>query len=242
MENISYIGMSQQIALSQQIDVTANNIANMSTPGFKSQDVLFLDYITAPKKGPLINQSYDYATYRDLTMGNLTKTYNPLDVAIDGKGYFAVRTPQGDTRYTRDGSFGLNTESQLVDQSGNVVIGETGNPLVVQPDAKQVTVSIDGKISSERGDIGKLKVVTFDNEQALVKVGNNLYEAGSQNEQALDDRHIEQGVIEGSNVNPISEMNKMISLMRMFQATQNLLQNDHERIVGAIQKLTSVQA
>ena len=242
MENISYVGASQQLALSQQIEVTSNNIANMSTPGFKAKNVMFLDYITTPKKGGPVQQSYNYATYRDLSMGNLSKTYNPLDVAIDGKGYFQVQTPEGETRYTRDGSFSLNSQGQLVDQSGNTVMGETGNPLVVQAQAKQITVSTDGKIASEQGDIGRIKVVNFDNEQALKNIGDNLYEIGTATEQPADDRHIEQGVVEGSNVNPISEMNKMISLMRMFQATQNMLQSDHDRIVGAIQKLTSVQA
>lgn len=242
MENISYVGASQQLALQQQIEVTSNNIANMSTPGFKAKNVMFLDYITTPKNAAAINQSYNYATYRDLSMGNLSKTYNPLDVAIDGKGYFAVQTPEGGTRYTRDGSFSLNSQSQLVDQSGDVVLGDSGSPLVVQAQAKQITVSTDGKLSSEQGDIGKLKIVSFDNEQELKNIGNNLYDAGSAAEVEVADRHVEQGVIEGSNVNPISEMNKMISLMRMFQATQNMLQNDHDRIIGAIQKLTTVQA
>lgn len=242
MENISYIGASQQLALSQQIEVTANNIANMSTPGFKAKNMLFLDYVTQPKNNSPIHQSYDYATYRDLSMGNLTQTYNKLDVAIDGKGYFAVQTPQGDIRYTRAGAFSLNTESQLVDQSGNLVLGDSGNPLVIQANAKQVKISIDGKISSEQGDIGKLKLVTFENEQQLKNVGDNLYDAEGQAEVAVDFPHVEQGVLEGSNVNPIAEMNKMISLMRMFQAAQNMLQDDHNRITNAIEKLTSVQA
>jgi flagellar basal-body rod protein FlgF len=241
MENISYIGLSQQLALSSQINVTANNLANMSTPGFKAQNVMFLDYITQPKDAPPINQSYDYATYRDLSMGNLSRTSNPLDMAIDGDGYFAVETPEG-IRYTRDGTFGLNTKSELVDQSGNVVIGETGNALVVQPEAKQITVSVDGSISSEQGEIGRLKLVTFENQQALVKVGNNLYDAGEAQEIPLESRRVEQGVIEGSNVNAISEMNRMIELMRLFQSAQSMLQQDHERMRGAIQKLTNVQA
>ncbi len=242
MENISYVGASQQVALAQQIEVTANNIANMNTPGFKAKEMLFTDYITTPKNGAPIHQSNDYATYRDLSMGNLSQTFNPLDVAIDGKGYFVVQTPEGDTRYTRAGSFSLNSQSQLVDQSGDVVLGDSGSPLVVQTSAKRVTIGIDGKIASEQGDIGRLKVVSFDNEQQLINVGDNLYDAGSQPEQTIDSVHVEQGVLEGSNVNPISEMNKMISLMRMFQAAQNMLQDDHNRITDAISKLTQVSA
>jgi flagellar basal-body rod protein FlgF len=241
MENISYIGLAQQLALKTQIDVTANNLANMSTPGFKSQNVLFLDYVTQPKDAQPVNQAYDFATYRDLSMGNLSQTHNQLDMAIDGEGYFAVQTPQG-IRYTRDGAFSLNTQSQLVDKSGNPVIGETGNPLVIQPQAKTITVSVDGSISSDQGEVGRLKLVNFENQQRLKNIGNNLYESGDMPEQPLANRRVEQGIIEGSNVNAIAEMNRMMELMRMFQASQSMLQQDHERARSAIQKLTSIDA
>lgn len=237
MENVTYIGISQQMALQQQIEVTANNIANMNTPGFKSQNVLFTDYITSPKDGVPIHQSQDFATYQDLTIGNLLQTSNSLDFAIHGKGYFTINTPEG-LRYTRDGGFSLNLNRELVTKSGHVVFNENDNPIVVPPEASQIRISDDGTISSEQGDIGRLKIVNFENEQALQRGGDNLFSTGGQAPLPAPDRKVVQGQIEGSNVNPVVEMNRMIQLMRMFQSAQNMLQKDHERQLGAIQKLT----
>src|SRR5689334_4907224 len=104
MENVTYVGISQQLALQQQIEVTANNIANMNTPGYKAENVLFNDFITSPKDGQPIHQAQDYATYQDLSIGNLIQTSNSLDFAVLGKGYFVVNTAKGE-RFTRDGSF-----------------------------------------------------------------------------------------------------------------------------------------
>ena len=241
MENISYIGLSQQLALQQQVDVTANNIANMSTPGFKSQNVLFNDYITAPKDSDAIHQSQDYATYRDLSIGNLIQTHNKLDVAIEGKGYFAVSTPDG-VKYTRDGGFSLNLNRELVSKTGHIVLSENNNPIAIPAEATQITISDDGTIASEQGDIGRMKIVNFANEQRMKKEGDNLYSADNMNEEPVTDRRVVQGVLEGSNVNPVVEMNRMIELMRMFQAAQNMLQTDHDRQLNAIQKLTTVQS
>lgn len=240
MENIGYIGLSQQMALQQQIDVTANNIANMSTPGYKSQQVLFTEYITTPKDGAEVHQSNSFGTYRDLTIGALLQTSNKLDFAIQGEGYFSVQTPEG-VRYTRDGGFSLNLDRQLVTKSGHLVYNENNNPLTFPAEATQIRISDDGTISSEFGDIGRLKLVSFENEQALVSQGDNLYEPAGMVEQPVVNRRVIQGLIESSNVSAVAEMNKMIQLMRMFQAAAKLLQNDHERQVNMIQKLTRVQ-
>lgn len=239
MENIGYVGMSSQIALQQQMQVAANNLANMSTPGYKSEGVLFQQYITAPPDGDKIIQAVNYGTFRNLEMGNLSQTHNPLDMAIDGEGYFSVSTPQG-VRYTRDGGFALNTQRQIVDKSGNPLLNQNGDAITVPPDATRITISSDGTIVSEFGDIGRVKLVKFDNPQMLQKLGNNLYAANGQAEIPVDRRHVVQGVLEGSNVNPVVEMNNMVQLLRMFQAAQNMLINDHERITKAIQTLTSV--
>lgn len=240
MENVTYIGISQQMALQQQIEVTANNIANMNTPGFKAQNVLFTDYITAPKDhNAPIHQSNDFATYQDLTIGNLIQTSNSLDFAIHGKGYFTIETPDG-TRYTRDGGFSLNLNRELVTKTGHLVMSENDNAIVIPAEAAQIRISDDGTISSEQGDIGRLKIVNFDNEQLLKRKGDNLFDASGSIATPAVDRKVTQGQIESSNVNPVVEMNRMIELMRMFQSAQKMLQGDHDRQLGAIQKLTKV--
>lgn len=244
MENISYIGLSQQMALRQKMDITANNLANMSTPGFKNQSVLFLEYLNAPKETgttgkDAIRQVVDAASYRDLSNGALKQTHNDLDFAVQGDGYFAVQTPFG-ARYTRDGSFALNDRREIVNKSGYPVLNTTGQPIIIPEGTTKITVGKNGAVTTDTGEAGQLKVVTFDNEQKLIEEGENLLSAGDMNEQPVERLHVVQGALEGSNVNSIVEMNNMIEILRLYQASQRILMNDHERIRGAIQRLTKV--
>src|SRR3990172_10855616 len=115
MESLSQINLSRQMALRSLMDVTANNIANMNTPGFKSQNLAFSQQIKEAQAKT--SQDENLATYRDLSEGVLSPTFNKLDMAIQGEGYFAVQTQEG-VRYTRDGSFALNNNGQIVTKSG----------------------------------------------------------------------------------------------------------------------------
>jgi flagellar basal-body rod protein FlgF len=237
MENVSYVGLSQQMALQREMEITANNIANMNTSGFKAQGVMFLEYLNKAQAGDQpLRQVMDYGVYRNLAPGTMKQTFNKLDVAVQGDGYFSVQTPAG-VRYTRDGSFTLNSNKELVTQQGYQVLGD-GGPIAIQADAHDITITDQGDISTEKGALGKLKVVTFANQQALKPVGNNLLDAGSEPESAIDIPKVSQGMVEASNVNPVVEMNKMITILRAYQSAQKMLMDDHQRQLGAIQKLT----
>jgi len=239
MENLNYIGLSQQMALSHQMDVVANNIANMSTPGYKSQDLLFREYVNqAPSGIDKFSQVQDYGTYRDTHEGTLTKTSNKLDVAIQGDGYIAVQTAQG-VRYTRNGSFSLDSTGNIVTQNGDQVLGSNGNPLALQGDSHDINIMQDGEISTEKGGVGTFKIVDFDNPQALVAVGGGLYDAQGATEIPVAKPQVMEGFVEGSNVQPITEMNKMINISRMYQAVQKMLLTDHDDARTMIQKLTT---
>jgi flagellar basal-body rod protein FlgF len=237
MENVSYVGLSQQMALQREMDVTANNIANMNTAGYKTQSVLFLQYINKAQNGdePL-KQVMDYGMYRDMAGGSLKQTFNKLDVGIQGDGYFAVQTPTG-VKYTRDGGFALNDKRELVTKAGYQVMGESG-PITIQADAAEISITPEGSVATEKGTLGKIKIVNFANPQAMKPVGENLLDAGKELEQPVQDARIEQGMIENSNVNPIVEMNKMIGVLRMYQAAQRMLLDDHQSQLATIQKLT----
>lgn len=239
MENLSYIGLSQQLAVQQQMNMTANNIANMSTPGYKSQHALFNQYLNRPVDKGGINEVENAGSYRNMSAGALMQTHNSLDFAISGDGYFVVQTPQG-LRYTRDGSFSMNRDREIVDKSGNKVMGD-GGPISIPAEATDIKISADGSISTKEGILGRFKVVNVDNPQMMSRGGDNLMslQEGAR-EKALDNIHVVQGALEASNVNPVLEMNKMIELLRMFQSTQKILQNDHERIRSTIEKLTKV--
>lgn len=243
MENISYIGLSQQIALTSMMNVTANNVANMSTPGYKGQRMLFIDYLNKGKDaGPkdAIHQVEDYATYRNTEQGSLQMTSNPLDVALEGEGYFAVSMPDGSTSYTRNGSFSLNGQSQLVTKQGYPVLSDGGQPLVLPEDARHITITEDGQISTEQGEVGQLQLTGFDDQQKMQELGDGLYAAGTAQQTPATNTRMVQSAIEGSNVNPILEMNRMVEVLRAYQSTFRMLSNDHERIRTAIQKLTKV--
>jgi flagellar basal-body rod protein FlgF len=116
-------------------------------------------------------------------------------------------------------------------------MSEGGGPIAIPADAGQITVTPKGDVATEQGLLGRLKVVTFEDPQGLKPVGDNLYDAGDMAEKPVEDPRVQQGMIEGSNVNPIVEMNRMVEVLRMYQATQRMLLADHDRIRTAIQKL-----
>ena len=244
MENISYVGLSQQMVLERKMDIVANNLANMNTPGYKGQSLLFLEYINKTDKGGtkstgsgLIRQVMDYASYRDATQGSLTQTHNELDFAVNGEGFFAVNDGSG-IKYTRAGNFSLNDKRQIVTKEGYPVMNDSNNPMEIQANATRISINPDGQITTDVGAVGKIKLVKFNNVQDLKPIGENLFDGTQLQEQPVENPSIKQGMIEGSNVNAIVEMNKMIQVLRSYQATQKMLSTDHERIRGAIQKLT----
>jgi flagellar basal-body rod protein FlgF len=236
MENISYIGLSQQLALQQQMDMTASNIANMTTTGYKSQGALFVDYLNKAKQGTEVKQVVNTGMYRDLSPGTMAQTSNPLDVAIAGDGYFAIETPQG-VRYTRDGSFSLNANREIVTQSGHKVLGD-GGPISIPEEVRQFTVTPEGAITTNEGEIARFKITAFDQPQKIKNEGDNLLSLVGATEKAPENVRVVQGALEQSNVNPVIEMNRMIQLLRMFQSTHKMLQGDHDRQRSMIEKLT----
>lgn len=239
MENITYIGLSLQKALKVQMDTVANNIANMSTTGYKNQNVIFSEYMAGSGEGEKISEVLDLGTYRDTTQGPLKQTFNKLDMAIEGEGYFAVQTPEGE-RYTRAGNFVLNGQRELVTQQGYQVMG-SGGPIVIPEGENQISVTEEGTISTENGEIGKIRVVSFKNDQSLTEVGGGLYEAGGgQSPADTTEAKVHQGMLESSNVQPIVEMNRMIEVLRTYQNVQKVLQADHDRQRSMISKLTQV--
>lgn len=239
MENISYVGLSYQKSLRQMMELTANNIANMTTSGFKAQDILFSEYIEHPRKGDPVSMVLDYSSFRRLEQGALRQTFNELDLAINGEGYFAVQGDEG-IFYTRAGSFALSSDRQIITADGHLVLDDGNAPITIPEEATKISITADGTISTEAGVITTLKRVNFEDHQALLEVGSNLYDAQGQAELPADNAVVVQGMLEGSNVQPIVEMNRMIEILRAYQSAQRMMQTDHERIRNTIQKLTKV--
>lgn len=236
MESPTYVALSRQAALQRQMEVIANNIANANTTGYKQQRMLFTEFLERPGIHEQVSFVQDRAVVRNLTAGSLTQTNNPLDMALTGPGYFTVDTASG-RRYTRAGHFKLNDKRQIVDGGGLPVLDERGQPLTIPENTREIRVASNGTISTEQGDVGKLNIVTFRNEQLMTEVGSGLYVTDEQPQPAPAETKVTQDVLEQSNVNSITEMTSMIEVARQYQQNQKILENEHERVRTAIRRL-----
>jgi flagellar basal-body rod protein FlgF len=239
MDATLLVGLSQQLATYRSMDVIANNIANVSTPAFKRESVQFEEYVSQLPPDETTGQSQtisfvrDKGVVRDLNEGKLDRTNAPFDVAVSGKGYFVVQTANGN-RYTRNGHFSLDSQGVLVTDDGKPVLGD-GGPITVTQDDGQIHVAADGTVSGQKGQIGKLQLVTFPNELQLEKQGSSLYATTQAPTPATGT--IVQGMIESSNVEPVVEIAHMIEVMRAYQATASLSQGLEDLVRQAIDKL-----
>jgi flagellar basal-body rod protein FlgF len=240
MENPGYIALSRQMVLRRQMDLLANNLANLTTPGYRGESMLFVEHLKPTQPREQVAFVQDLATVRDLRAGPMSHTGNPLDLAIKGEGYFAVETPEGE-RYTRAGGFTLDPDGQIVTVKGYPLLGKGGAPITVPPDSGAVTVARDGTVSSDQGELGRIRLVGFGNEQALAKLEGGLYDAKDQEPLSLEEQDIQQGKLEASNVAGIVEMTKLISAVRSYQAAANMANQEHQRQRRAIDALAGVR-
>ncbi|WP_298364661.1 flagellar basal-body rod protein FlgF [Azospirillum sp.] len=236
MENSIYVALSRQMALQRQLEVTSNNIANMNTTGYKNQRTLFTEFMEKPAMHEKVSFVQDRAVVRDLSVGGMTQTGNPMDLALTGNGYFTVDTASG-PRYTRAGNFRMNDQRQMVDGGGLPVLADNGQPITLPAGTSDVKVSGDGTVSTELGPVGKLNIVTFKNEQLMTEVGAGLYVTDEEPQPAPADTKVAQGLLEGSNVKPVVEMTQMIEIQRSYMSAQKVIENENDRIRNMITKL-----
>jgi flagellar basal-body rod protein FlgF len=248
MQNALLVGLSRQVALSRELDVVANNIANVNTTGFKAEGSIFEEYLNsnarADTSGNRVSFVRDRGTWHDLSAGPVEKTGNPLDVAVDGNALLVVQTPRGE-RYTRNGSFQINAQGQLVTSEGNPVLGEAG-PITFQPTDNQVSISADGTISVREGSAktdsqrGTLRMVSVANAQNLQKDGGSTFSVAGETPQATKASRIVQGTVEKSNVRAVVEMTRMIEVTRSYTQIANMLSQQADLQKTSMNKLAEV--
>lgn len=225
-------------AQSQALEVAAHNLANLSTAGFRGQQASFqsLLAIARPVVPNMLNLAINNfgvleGTRLDLSPGNLENTGNPLDVGMEGRGFFAVQTPQG-TRYTRNGSFRVARTGELVTGSGNPVLGENG-PIRIP--SGSVSISPDGTIAVSGAIAGKLRLVEFSSDTKLVSEGNTLLHAPDGSAQPARQTSVRQGAVEASNVNAVGAVMTLIGVQRqaeMMQRALTMFQGEFNRIAA----------
>jgi flagellar basal-body rod protein FlgF/flagellar basal-body rod protein FlgG len=248
MENALLIGLSRQMILHREIDVVANNIANLNTSGFKSDGAIFEEFLMpGAREGQLSGRDsrvsfvQDRSTWHDMSQGPLAQTGNSLDVAVDGNAFFVVQTPRGE-RYTRNGAFMTNATGQLVTSEGYQVLGDAG-PIVFQEQDKDINISREGTIGVPGGIRGKLRLVSFANGQRLQKDGGSTFAAPADLQpEPAQNATVVQGTIEKSNVRAVVEMARMIEITRSYSQVASLLEKQSDLRRNAIERLAEVPA
>ena len=252
MENTSLVGLSRQIALQRELDVVANNVANLNSTGYKADKVVFHEHLMPVARANQFRGGdrqlsfvQDRATWLDLGQGPVQQTGNPLDVAVSGNAFLTVQTPRGE-RYTRNGALQINAQGQLVTSEGLQVIGQNG-PIVFQPNDRDISIGIDGLISVREGQNttdsqrGKLKLASFAQPQRLQKDGTSTYMApAGVTPQVPADARVSQGAIEKSNVKSVMEMTRMVEVTRAYTQIASMLQSQSDTRKSAIDKLAEV--
>lgn len=237
MENSLYVGLSRQVVLRNAMNLVANNVANMSTPGYRAQNPIFKEFISEPKhdKDPLSLVS-DYGQWQTTTPGTVQVTGGTYDVALSGPGFIGITAPGGETQYTRAGNFNVDSTGLLVTSAGFPVSGN----ITIPAGAREVKITDAGEVSADGNIVGTIPMFEFDNLQMLKPQGNGLYAAD--NARPATDTRMKQGMIEGSNVNAILETTRMIEVLRDYQSTLRMINSEDERQRGAIQKLAQTSA
>lgn len=255
MDNALLIGLSRQTTLRRELDIVANNIANLNTTGFKADGAVFSEYLPSGASAGQFSEAdrrlsfvQDRMTWHDMSQGTVQQTGNPLDVAIDGEGMLVVQTDRGE-RYTRNGSLQINATGELVTLAGDKIIGDSG-PIVFAPTDRDVVITKDGTIKVRDGQSlnsdstrGKLKLVVFANPQQLQKDGASTFRApAGVDPQPATAINIVQGAVEKSNVRSVIEMTRMIELTRAYTEVANVLQQQNELRKNSLQQLAEVPA
>jgi len=251
MDNTLYVGLSKQMILTRELDIAANNMANVDTAGFKVESLITQDDpvtpIHAPPGSSPVQFALDQGVARDFTQGALQQTGAPLDLAIDGRGFFQVQTASG-VQYTRDGRFGTDAQGQLIDGRGNPVLDAGGSPITLNAQGGPPQIGLDGSVSqkipgqAQAAIVGKIGVVTFDSLGGLSKSGDGLY-VNTTNAQATPASAalVHQGMLESSNVQPIVQITDLIRISRAYDSISQMMSDSSDLSKTAIQRLGSVQ-
>ena len=234
------LGLQTQRVMQRRMDVAANNLANVSTTGFKADGLLLeeADQTSAhadedPREIRFVR---DIGIVHYMEQGPIEMTGNPLDVALEGDGFFMVQGPGGSTMYTRDGAFTLSGDGRLMTSDGHAVLSSGGAPIVLDPQGDTPSIGRDGVIRVAGVEAGEIGVVSFAAPGALAKVGDNLWDAQGQPSGAFEGVVV-QGALEGSNVRPVLELTRLIEISRAYASAAQIVSGSDDLRRNAIERL-----
>ncbi|HEY6257276.1 MAG TPA: flagellar basal-body rod protein FlgF [Xanthobacteraceae bacterium] len=255
MDNALLVGLSRQVTLSRELEVVANNLANINTTGYKADSSIFEQFLMPeasadgfPPDSRELAYVRDRATWHKFAPGPTQRTGGTLDVAIDGDAFLVVQTAAGQ-RYTRNGALQISPTGTLVTTAGDPVLG-VGGPIQFQNSDHDISIGEDGTITVREGASatsdstrGQLQLAHFDNAGALQKEGSSLFSApAGVAPQPPQNVRVVQGAIEQSNVSAVAEMARMIEITRAYESIAGLLQQENTERISALDKLAAVPA
>ncbi len=225
MDNSIYIALSYQLTRFRDLEVTANNIANMNTPGYNAEKLLFAQHL---ERNVDDQDAYvtDPLSYRDTSRGSFRNTGNPLDLAINGNAYFQVQTPLG-IRYTKAGNFQLNDAGIIVTNDGHAVLGAGGGEVTLPANTRNIVINGAGEVSADGETVGQIGMVEFTNEQAMKRAGNTLFTAEEAPQPSITARMV-QGAVESSNVSGVTQMTRIIELQRSVSSSARMIETMYD--------------
>ncbi|WP_374310326.1 flagellar basal-body rod protein FlgF [Methylocella sp.] len=232
-----YVALSAQVALDRRLNTIASNVANLSTPGYRAEEVEFKSYVSKAGADPVafVSQGESYISRRS---GALTKTDNPLDVAVQGRGWIGLQSPDG-VVYTKDGRMRMEESGALVSLDGYPVLDAGGTPILLDPAAGPPTIAQDGMMTQSGRQLGAIGVFRLPEQAKLARYDNSAVRSEEPAEAELDfsNNGLMQGHVEGANVNPILEMTKLIMVSRAFESINAATEGSESSLKSAIKTL-----
>ena len=238
MQNGLYVALSAQVNLEKRLNAVANNVANLSTAGYRAEDTHFQALLAQASKGAIAFTSAG-DTFISRRAGPVTKTDSPLDVAVQGDAWLSVGGTKGPV-YTRDGRMTMDANGQLRNTSGQPMLDPGGSPLLLDPQAGPPTIGRDGSIYQGVNQVGSLGLFTIDAKARLTRAEANAVSpsVAAVPVQDFTRMGVIQGHIEGANVNPVMEMTKLITIQRAFESAATLTSETETSFSGAIRSLS----
>ena len=237
MQTGLYVTLSAQVALDRRLQTIATNIANQSTPGYRAEEVDFKSLVSRSGETPVAFVSHGEA-HISRKPGVPIKTDNPLDVAVQGDGWLALKAPSGIV-YTRDGRMRMQADGSLQSVNGYPVLDAGSGPILFDPEAGPVTIAQDGMITQGGLQIGAIGLFSLDNAAKLKRSDNSSVTSSKPATPVLDfsTNGLAQGYVEGANVNPLLEMEKLILLSRTFENVASAIEGSESSLKDALKIL-----
>ncbi len=237
MGTSAYSALSRQSGLMNEMQVVANNIANSATTGFRSEGLIFSEYVKSAPGQESLSMGRGNIRNTSLEQGNLNQTNGPFDMAIEGEGFFMLETPAGN-RLTRAGHFSPNAEGELVNADGNRVLDNGQAPVFIPAGVESVSIGSDGTYSADGRQLGQIGVFKPTEGAQIVREDGVMFRVEDGDIEPAETAQVLQGFLEGSNVNAIHQMSRMIEIQRAYEMGQSFLTSEDERIRSAIENLT----